>query len=160
MEKVGQDIAELDLPGRVPDRILLLTKPGADAQNITDSLTQLITSASVNSVESLEKLHKELEQSEYDLVLIDFDAAGEATVESVRSFKLRDHDPTPIVIGTESSPQVLARLHSAGAQRCVLKHENWINELAPTVRHVLRLRRLEGENRSLLARLSEKLLHP
>jgi signal transduction histidine kinase len=118
-------------------------------------LTKQLPFADVEAVRSLVDFRKAVDVTDYDVVILEQTLRSISGVELLVEMKLKDTEPSVLVTSRSVDPYVLATVYNAGCHRCIVKEGRWLDELAPAVRHLLRIRRLERENAKLIAKLTE-----
>ena len=118
-------------------------------------LTKQLPFADVEAVRSLVDFRKAVDITDYDVVILEQTLRSISGVELLVEMKLKDTEPSVLVTSRSVDPYVLATVYNAGCHRCIVKEGRWLDELAPAVRHLLRIRRLEKENAKLIAKLTE-----
>lgn len=134
------------------ERILVLEHEPAVAAAIARALSHGLPASEVSFVTSVEECRAVSENRAFDLIMLDYDLAGSSLVPEL---KLVDYEPAVMVIARTVEPRAISELFTLGCDRFLVQEEHWIDEVAPAVRQAMRLRRLELENRSLLAKLTE-----
>ena len=67
---------------------------------------------------------------------------------------LKDYEPAVLIVSTSVESKVFTDIYNYGSHRYIVKNGRWLEEIGPAVRHLLRIRKLENENRNLLAKLT------
>lgn len=137
------------------EEVLLLEGDPAAIEKATISIKRQIPNASVTAVSSVDEYHNQLAREQFDVVILDFALSGRQGLDLVHELKLFDHEPTVLVVSPSPEPRLVSDAYNAGCHRYLMREEHWIDELGQAVRHLLRIRRLEQENRNLLAKLTE-----
>ncbi len=140
---------------RGQERILVLD---SDPENLARSISLLskeIPGSNVRGFDSRKELNRAAEKNLSDIVVLDYSFVKEGVPELIHELRLQDHEPAVLVVSDCSDPRIVADAYNAGCDKVIVKNESWENELCPAVRHALRIRRLEDENRRLIARLVE-----
>lgn len=137
------------------DRILILSPDSTDLEYARRAITKQMPKAEVMAVGAIAGCRQALEQGSFDLVILDSDLAGQGTIDLIHQLKLRDYEPAVLVVSSLADPRVVAEIYNAGCHKHITKDKNWGDEIGQAVRHLLRIKRLEEENRRLLARLTE-----
>jgi signal transduction histidine kinase len=143
------------------EHILLLDPNAEDLRAERDFIARQLPDARITPVSSLEQFHRELHSEIFDLVVVDDHLALRNASEFIHELKLKESEPGVLVVARCADPRIVSDLYNSGCQKCLVKEGRWLEELGPSVRHLLRLRRLEEENRRLVVRLTEAniLLH-
>lgn len=134
------------------ERILVLEHEPAVAAAIARAISSGLPSSELSFVTTVEECRLLSQAEHFDLVLVDYDLAGSSIVPEL---KLADNEPAIMVIARSAEPRAISELFTLGCDRFLVQEDSWIDEVAPAVRQAMRLRRLEIENRSLLAKLTE-----
>ena len=140
---------------RREESVLLVDENSSDLKRATESLASEIPDAHVVAVNSLFELRNAIESHTFDVVVLDNELSGVGTFELLHELKLRDYEPSVLVVSTDADGKAIVDAFNSGCERYLVKDDNWLSDLGPAVRHVLRLKRLEEENRSLMAKLTE-----
>jgi signal transduction histidine kinase len=134
------------------ERILVLEHEPSVAAAIAKALSTGLPSSELSFVTTVDECRLLSHAERFDLVVIDYDLAGASIVPEL---KLADNEPAIMVIARSAEPRAISELFTLGCDRFLVQEDRWIDEVAPAVRQAMRLRRLEIENRSLLAKLTE-----
>jgi two-component system, sensor histidine kinase and response regulator len=137
------------------DKILLLSADSQELEYARRAIIRQMPMAVVVAVGAKQGCREALQTSDFDLVILDGDLADLSTIDLIHQLKLRDYDPAVLVVSSLSDPRVIAEIYNAGCHKHISKEKNWGEEIGQAVRHLLRIKRLEEENRRLLARLTE-----
>jgi signal transduction histidine kinase len=143
------------LAERPHEHILLLDTNVDDLRAERECIARQLPRARITPVSSLEQFHKELNSEHFDLIVVDDQLARRNSSELIHELKLRETEPGVLVVSSAADPRLVADLYNSGCHKCLVKEGRWLEELGPSVRHLLRLKRLEEENRKLVARLTE-----
>lgn len=122
---------------------------------VSSAIARELPYAHVVLVNSTQDFDQALAKEDFDIAVIDYDLTGPKALEMIHRLRLRDYEPVSLVVTKSADTREIAALQHAGCQRCIMKDDNWAEDLPPAVRHALRLRKLEEENRGLLSRLTE-----
>lgn len=134
--------------------IVLDTDPGERAQTVS-ALLAWFPHARISEASSRSDLDTALTDEPLTVVVIDTDITFEHPVALMRELKQRDEEPLLLLTSRSSDPDLLSLAYNAGCQRCLIKRGSWQEELAPAVRQLLRVRKLEEDNVRLLTRVLE-----
>ncbi len=137
------------------EEILILDGDPESSKRAKKSIQQQIPQAVITIAESVDEYHQKISQDRFDVVILDFSLSGKHGVELIHELKLCDHEPTVLVVSPSLEPRLVSDAYNAGCHRYLIREGAWTDELGPAVRHLLRIRRLEQENRNLLAKLTE-----
>jgi len=145
---VGQAVAE-------QERILIVDEGSEDLLAEQEILKHNFPHSHISIANSLDQYRERLENSSFDLVILDDSLPGANPLELMRELLSSDHEPGVLVVAASTDPQAVSDLYAAGCQKCIVKKGDWLHELSPAARHIFRTRRLEEENLKLLSKLTE-----
>ncbi len=151
-QQLGEKAPEED---RTKEAVLLFDEDRELLEAAGKILAQQLPFADIVCVAGLDEFRECLQQREFEVVVLEHLLSEISGIELIVELKLRDREPGVLVLSKTSDPQVLATVYNAGCQRCIVKEGRWLDELAPAVRHLLRIKRLEEQNASLIAKLTE-----
>jgi two-component system, sensor histidine kinase and response regulator len=137
---------------RASGTILILAQ---DPAALAAEVQAQMPASTVAMLEDPAALEKILDVSPADVVVLDDNFVGPGSIELMHRLRLRDLEPAILFLCTTNEPRAVALAYSEGAQRCLVRSGEWQLELGPALRHLMRLRRLEEENRRLLTRITE-----
>ena len=137
------------------DRILLFTGNRDDLKFEYESVARQIPDAEITPIDNLSKYYETVGNRDFDIVVLDIDLASSNTPELIHQLKLKDREPGVLVISNSEDPILVADIYNSGCHKYIIKQGHWQDELGPSIRHLLRLRKLEEENRRLVVRLTE-----
>jgi signal transduction histidine kinase len=137
------------------ERILLCEPNDSERTREIEVLNSLVPSAEVFAAENIERASSLLNEQDFDIVIFDGVLADEEGLRFIQTLRLRDHDPSVIFLVNAPELHTLLQMHNSGAQKLVLKQEGWLDGFGTSVRQLLRIRRLEQENRLMMAKLME-----
>ena len=106
----------------------------------------------VSGVSSLANLKKSVFEGEYDIVVLELD---DVDLEFIYQLKLLENCPAFLAIIRNTNEYLIEEAYKAGCYRCIVKDDRWLDELSAAIRCLLRIERLEKENRKLIAKLTE-----
>jgi two-component system sensor histidine kinase/response regulator len=137
------------------DRILVFESDQSEPAIARRSLEHQLPSAVVIHAPTLQQYRALLAEDDFDLVILDCDISGVNEIELIHELKLKDYEPAVMAVSSTTDPRVVADVYSSGCHKYLVKDQNWGDEVGQAARHLLRIRRLEEENRRLLGRLTE-----
>ena len=137
------------------ESILILENDQEQIRRLELMLRDDVPGAALTAVRSLAEYSALPKESEFDVVVVDHDLTEGRGIEFIHELKLRDYDPAVLFVAHSADPSILAAYFNSGCERYILKGDKYLDELGPAVRHAIRLRRLEEQNRKLLAKLTE-----
>lgn len=137
------------------EEVLILDGDPAVIERARESIKRQIPSATVTAVSSIDDYQSKVAHEQFDVVILDFALSGRQGLDLIHELKLFDHEPTVLVVSPSPEPRLVSDAYNAGCHRYLMREGPWVDELGPAVRHLLRIRRLEQENRNLLAKLTE-----
>ena len=138
-----------------PEQVLVFDEVEFDRRETCAVLAQQFPFAKLISTSTLDETRRATAAQDFDLVVLPDSALGGNPLRLIQELKLKEQEPGVLVLTRNYHPKAVADIYAAGAHRCVVRGEGWNSEVAPAVRHLLRHRRLEEENRALLAKLTE-----
>lgn len=138
-----------------PPHILVLENSSQVLEEAASSIMHAIPEATVTTVNDIDSCKKVISERDFDIVVVDYDLQNAADLGLVHQFKVKDYEPAVLLVSESVRPEILNEINSLGCQRYLYKHGDWLNHLAPAVRQLMRIRRLELENRRLVAQLTE-----
>lgn len=138
-----------------PEHILIFDESERDLQDTSDLLTQSFPDATITTAHDLAHYRSEIAGANPDLVVLSHELSQEHCLRLVHELKLRDADPAVVLVSRAADPKSVAEAYASGCHKCIVRSGPWREELAPAIRHLLRIRRLEEENHKLLAKLTE-----
>lgn len=137
------------------ENILILDKESQDVERAINNIIDQLPAVEVTRVGSVETYRKEVGKKDFDVVILDYDVSGEVGVDLIHQLKLKDYEPAVLIVSTTVEAKVFTEIYNYGCHRYIVKRDRWLDEIGPAVRHLLRIRKLENENRNLLAKLTE-----
>lgn len=150
---------EIDDTPEVPQKtesILILDKDTSEVASAIENIIDELPSVNITRVDSVDQYRDTVEDKDFDIVILDYDVSGDIGVELIHELKLKDFEPAVLILSSSVESRVLTEIYNYGCHRYLLKgNPRWVDNLGPAVRHLLRLRKLENENRNLLAKLTE-----
>jgi len=145
--------ASLDRPAATPDRILVVD----DEDDIRESLEALLSleGFAVELASSANEGLKRLEESNFDLVLLDLMMPDKSGIEAIQEIRQRDADTPIFLITAYGSIEVAVEALKAGANDYFPKP--WNNEkLLIEIRRMIQAARLSRENVQLKRALKQR----
>lgn len=136
-------------------QILILTPDEKVAAYAGEHIQRVLPESKVTQATSLDHFRTEMREHPFDLVVIDCDLADGKAIELIHEARLADNEPAILAVSATEDPRLVAEIFNMGVQRYIVKGDEWWQELGPAVRHSLRFRRLEEENRKLIGKLTE-----
>jgi signal transduction histidine kinase len=137
------------------EQVLLLEDSSRQVRHALESIIDQLPTISLTEVSSLELYRKKAAQENYDVVIFDYDISKEKGLSLINELKLKDYEPAVLIVSSNIEDKVFTEVYNHGLHQYIVKQGNWIEELGPALRHLLRIRKLENENRNLLAKLTE-----
>lgn len=104
-------------------------------------------------VSEIEEFTEKLKSNEFEILVLSDSISFEADL--LLEFKLLPYNPVLIVLSNDVSANKVAQLYNHGAQRCILKTDEWEKELGLALKTSKRVKKLERDNYRLVAKLSE-----
>jgi signal transduction histidine kinase len=147
-------VEELPVENKI-EQILLLEDSNHDVRKALESIVDQLPSISLTEVNNLEIYKQKSRQENYDVVIFDYDVSREVGLRLINELKLKDYEPAVLIVSSSVQDKVFTEIYNHGLHQYIVKQGNWKDELGPAIRHLLRIRKLENENRNLLAKLTE-----
>lgn len=148
------DCQELEIIER-KGRILILTSMDDAFRELVSMLDARLPGCEFYHAKAVESYGRILTNEEIDVAILDFNLSGAETLELIQSSKVKDCAPTVILMNGASNASVMAHVYEAGCHKYFASSDQCRSEIADTVQHALRLRKLQEENMRLVARLTE-----
>lgn len=145
---------EAPLPKR-SEAVLIVDGNNEHLRQSRDLIARQLPEALIIPVSSITHCRELINSQEFDVVVLDHDLTSRNATELIHELRLKDHEPGVLVVSSSSDPRLVSEIYNTGVHKCIVKEGRWLEELGPAVRHLLRIRRLEDENRRLVARLTE-----
>ena len=136
------------------DKVLVLES--ASAQDAAWAhIVEQVPSVEFTQVSSLDDCRAVASSGAFDVVVLNYDLNNLAHTTILQELRLRDSEPGILVVSGDTDPRHVTHAYDAGCDRCIVRVGAWRDELAPALRHMLRLRRLKEENLMIRAKLTE-----
>lgn len=142
------------LPKR-SESVLIVDGNADDLRQSRDSISRQLPEAIVIPVGSINHYRELVGRQDFDVIILDHDLSQRSSAELIQELKLKDNEPGVLVVSRSSDPRQMAEIYNSGCHKCIVKEGRWVEEIAPAVRHLLLVRRLEEENRRLISKLTE-----
>lgn len=126
------------------------SKLESEYSSIADSF---LKDCDLTFVTELDDFSKKIKSKEFEILVLTESISFDADL--LLEFKLLPYNPALIVVSSDASPKDIANLYNHGAERCIIKGEDWKKELGLALRTGERVKKLEKDNYKLLAKLSE-----
>ncbi len=140
---------------REKESILIVSADPGAVNFGTHTHPDQLPSLPIRRVQSVAEGVAALGAGDFDVVVLDYDLPTLQDLGLIHQLRVKDHDPSVLIVSSSSDPQDVSRAYVDGCHRYVVKSNRWLEELSTAVRHSVRYRRLEEANRSLLAKLTE-----
>lgn len=137
------------------DEILILEGDPALSKDTCELVARDFPGADVTATSTLEDCARLLKEKDFDILVLDCDLEELSRTGLVHYLKVKDKEPAVLLISETVSPRFVNEISGIGSQRYLYKRDNWLAELAPALRQLIRIRKLEAENRRLVAQLTE-----
>jgi len=141
--------------GQVTEEILILQGNPSLLKHTSDFINQNFPQAKISSVCTLEQCKQVVKEKDFDIVILDCEVGELSDLSLVHHFKIKDHEPAVLLISEAVDPAIVNGMNSLDCQRYLHKEGDWFSQLGPAIRQLMRIRKLEGENRRLVAQLTE-----
>jgi signal transduction histidine kinase len=135
--------------------VLVLEDSSQEYARAQGALVHDLPGVEVAQVRSQEELLHRIQLQSCDIVILDCEWPLDRLLGLKYQLQNNDYQPSLIVVSSGGDSRLISELNRHRRQRVILKGEYWVEELAPAVRHELRLRQLEEENIAIKARLTE-----
>ncbi|MEZ4753969.1 MAG: HAMP domain-containing sensor histidine kinase [Bdellovibrionota bacterium] len=154
-EKIQSNEKGHKAPERCEDSILILDLDQDTADKIYAVITEQMPEVKVDIAINVNQYLELLTENKYEIVVLSDRYRQELKKDIIHELRLLNHAPSVLLISNELNSKNSHQLVNSGADKCLLKKDSWLDELGPSVRHLLRFRKLEEENQNLLAKLTE-----
>jgi len=140
-------------------RILHIDDSAHDRLLVKDALEKQSNDFVLVGVDSREKFEKHLFESDFDLVLSDFNILGFDGLQVLKIVKDKNPDMPVIIVTGTGSEEIAIQAMKMGASDYIIKSVNHIRGLSHTIQMVLENKRIQDERRMAIAaqRESEEL---
>ena len=138
-----------------PEQILILDKGSNEVESAIGRIIDQLPTVEVTRTGSVEKYKEIVGKGDFDIVIFDYDVSGDIGIDLIHELMLKDYEPAVLIVSTSVETKVFTDIYNYGSHRYIVKNGRWLEEIGPAVRHLLRIRKLENENRNLLAKLTE-----
>ena len=155
---MGTVIAEQEVinpPPHEREAILVLDYNASDLKLSQNSIAEEIPGAEIIGVVNFEDYQRIIRDKDFDVVVLNSFTLEERGVDLIHQLKVKDHDPAILVVSNNEDPKLIAAAFHSGCHRCLVKDGEWKQRIGPAVRALLRHRRLESVNATLIAKLTE-----
>lgn len=137
------------------ESLLLIEKDAELQASAKRNLREASPELEVETYPNLYQAEQRLQQRDFDIVVVDCELPPIDTFDFIQRLKLRDREPAVICVTETLDAEMAIKIHNFGVQRVVIRKNEWQLELISSVRHLLRIKRLEQENRIILTQLTE-----
>lgn len=134
-------------------RILVLDDELSEHGGVAAQLVRILPDSEIREAHSLEGYLEALNESEFDIVVLDYDLPDARNSELLAQLKLRDHEPDVLIVSKCEELDTI-RLIAEARTRYVVKDEGLADSLMIALRDMLRIRRLEREVSLIQERLT------
>lgn len=145
----------MDQNSSIAGEVLILDSDETTLRQACDTLHFEVPGLAVRTVTTPDEFRNLCTQKDFDLVIIDCDLSNGASANLIHEMRLKDNEPAVLALSASEDPRVVANIFNMGCQRYIVKNGEWLSELGPAIRHTLRVKKLEDENRRLISRLTE-----
>lgn len=135
--------------------VLVLESCEQDYVRAQNAIEYNVPGVAVAHVQDRDELMQRVQNEACDIVILDCAWPLERLLDLRFELQNNDYQPSLIVVSASDDSHLIAELNRYRRQRVIVKGNSWLEELAPAVRHELRLRQLEEENVAIKARLTE-----
>jgi signal transduction histidine kinase len=144
----------MDFAQRRPERVMIVERDASSTRMLQGALTKAMPDSVVTTTDSFLDCIENLSDEEFDIVVLDDELPHIPTDNLSAFFKVYDYEPEVLLISRCSDSQSLKRIAEA-RKRYIVRDELWIESTVQAVRDMVRIRRLEHENATIRARLTE-----
>ncbi len=134
---------------------VLIFDDGVELQEMADVLSHQLPVAEVSIAANEDAFQNLVDKKDFDVIIIEQTMHDVSGIEQLVASRLLDSEPSVLAVSRSDDSELLSAVYGTGCYRCIVKEGRWLKELAPAVRHLLRIRRLERENAKLIAKLTE-----
>lgn len=107
-------------------------------------------------VSSIESCLEEIDNNDTKIVLVYEDTIDWPYAYFLSKVKLTMNTPSVVVLSSKiDDAKYLNSLYSLGCTSCLIKDDEWKSKLSVTIRHIIRMQKLEEINKELTMRLTE-----
>lgn len=136
-------------------RILVAGGDLPEAPKIANTLRASIPDASIVLAKNQGALRHSLRSDEFALLVLDEDLLGANLDEFISELRCSESSPTVLLLARSNNIAGATGVPGLSLPHTLVKSDNWLHELTPAIRQLLRMRRLVEENNRLVARLTE-----
>ncbi|MDC0358798.1 ATP-binding protein [Oligoflexia bacterium] len=138
------------------ENILIVDETPDDLNRAGASIASYFPEANVATADSLETFKTNLESTEFDIVILDYELSKCASmVELIYQLKTENYEPAVVVVSKNPQARDITELYKFGCHRCIVKDDRWLEELGSAVDYLIRWRKAMCENLELRAKLTE-----
>jgi signal transduction histidine kinase len=137
------------------EQVLLLEHAAHEVKHALEEIVEQLPHITLTEVSNLESYRKQVLSVDYDIVILDYDLSGDQGMSLIHELQLKDYEPAVLIVSSKIHSRVFNEVFNQGLYRYIIKDGMWREEIGPALRSLLRIRRLEQENRNLLAKLTE-----
>lgn len=135
--------------------ILILAENPSLLKHTSGFISEQFPNANVTTTCTLEQCKERITTQDFDIVILDCDMTSLKDLGLVHHLKVRDKEPALLLITESVDPGFINDMSGLTCQRYLHKDGDWVSQLGPAVRQLIRIRKLEEENRRLVAQLTE-----
>ncbi len=136
-------------------RILIVDEEAEELRETLAVMQAGFPDATVFGVHSMQDLESVLACEETHAMLLCQRGSFTQILEALQRIRVSDSEPVIAVAAPTASPAEVAELYNGGCDKVLVERDSWRGESVPAFRHLLRLKRVEEENKRLLAKLTE-----
>ncbi len=137
------------------ERILIFDESGSELKDTGTILANTFPDAVVTAVRDLEHYRSEIAHNDFDLVVVNRDLSDSGALSLIQELRFKEFEPAVLMLASMPDAKMLSDAYIHGVHKCIIRTGPWHEEVAPAARSLIRLRRLEEENRTLLSKLTE-----
>lgn len=135
--------------------ILVLEKESSLLESTIKYLKESFPESNIQSINSLEQCKDIVKDKDFDILVLDYDLESLSKAGFIQHLKVKDNEPAVLVVSDSINTFFVNEINSITCHRYVHKMGDWQERLAPTLRQLIRIKKLEEENRRLVAQLTE-----
>lgn len=138
------------------EQVLVLEAAGQHiVRGALEKIVDQLPDISLTEVGSIDAYSNHVKKDNYDVVIFDYDLCGDKGLTLIQELRLKEYDPAVLIVSSQIESKLFTQVYNQGLYRYIVKDGQWQEEVGPALRHLLRIRKLENENRKLLAKLTE-----
>ncbi len=137
------------------EKIFIVSSDQSDYVNFSAALLERSPETIISTCQSIGLFRQCLENEEVGIIVLDYDLVGDDTFSILQWLRLHDSEPSVIVVSKKPDLNIAQELFQAGCQGYFVKEGEWVPGALRAVSRIGRLRKLQEENRRLIAKLTD-----